>query len=87
MNRARSVINNFFSDDDMGREVKLALVCPRGHQGRAPPLNPISFIFMQFSEKTLPNNRFLPQTQGVDVSVWEILDQLLISYIDEVQRT
>ena len=30
----------------------------------APPLSPISFIFMQFSAKILPNNRFLPQTQG-----------------------
>ena len=71
----------------MGREVKLALVCPRGRQGRAPPLNPISFIFMQFSAKTLPKNRFSPQTQGVEASVWEILDQSLINYIDEVQRT
>ena len=25
---------------------------------------PISFIFMQFSEKILSNNRFLPETQG-----------------------
>ena len=31
---------------------------------------------MQFSAKILENNRFLPQTQGVGVSAWEILDPL-----------
>ena len=36
----------------------------------------ISFIFMQFSAKILENNRFLPQTRGVGVSAWEILDPL-----------
>ena len=37
---------------------------------------PISFIFMQFSVKILPNNRFLPQTRGLVSlsSVWDILD-------------
>ena len=35
-----------------------------GHQGHTP-LGPISFIFMQFSAKMLPNNTFLPQIQGL----------------------
>ena len=35
---------------------------------------PISFIFIQFSQKLLPNNTFLPQTQGLVPPIWEILD-------------
>ena len=35
-----------------------------GEYGSAP-LGPTSFIFMQCSVKTLPNNRFSPQTQGL----------------------
>ena len=31
---------------------------------RAPPLDPISFIFMQFLAKILQNYRFLPQREG-----------------------
>ena len=31
--------------------------------------SPISFIFMQFSAKILPNNRALPQTQGQKLSL------------------
>ena len=34
-----------------------------GRQGRTHPVNPISFIFMQFSAIILPNNRFLPEIQ------------------------
>ena len=34
-----------------------------GTRDRRPPLRPISFIFMQFSAKNLPNDRFSPQTQ------------------------
>ena len=35
----------------------------RGTRTPSPSLGPISFIFMLFSAKNLPNNRFLPQTQ------------------------
>ena len=34
---------------------------------------PISFFFMQFLAKILPNNRLLPQTQGLTPIVLEIL--------------
>ena len=37
------------------------------------PLGAISFNFMQFSAKILPNNRFSPKMQGLP-PVWEILD-------------
>ena len=45
-----------------------ALLVPKSHTSGgskggardAPPLGPISFIFMQFSGKIWPNNRFLP---------------------------
>ena len=33
--------------------------------GEGVPLSPISFIFMQFLAKILPNNEILPQTQGL----------------------
>ena len=49
----------------------------RGALGTRPPLGPISFIFMQFLTKILPNNRFLGQTQGLAPApppVMEILD-------------
>ena len=43
-----------------------ALADPSGGARDAPCLlDPISFIFMQFSVKMLANNRFLPQTQGL----------------------
>ena len=42
-------------------------------------LSPISFIFMQFSTKILPTNRFLPQSQKLVPPVWEILDPTLLS--------
>ena len=32
---------------------------------RAPPLGPISFIFIQFSVKILSNSRFFLRTQGL----------------------
>ena len=37
----------------------------RGHQGRAPSLGPISFIFMQFSVKIWLNNRLTPPPWGL----------------------
>ena len=41
----------------------------------APPLSgPISFIFMHFPAKILPNDRLSAQTQGLAPPVWEILD-------------
>ena len=39
-----------------------------------PPLNPISFIFMQFLTKILPNNRFLFQIQVLVSPIWETLN-------------
>ena len=47
--------------------------------GGMHPLNPISFIFMQYSTKILTTNRFLPQTQKLAPPVWEILDPPLLS--------
>ena len=46
----------------------------------------ISFILMQFSAEILPNNRFLPQTQGLappppPSGKWEILDLPLMIYV------
>ena len=38
------------------------------------PLGPISFIFMQFSAKILPNNRFASTSQGLATPMWEILN-------------
>ena len=49
-----------------------ALADPRQRQGRAFPLGPISFIFMQSSGKNCPNNRLAPP-------LWEILDPPLIT--------
>ena len=46
---------------------------------RALSLSPISCIFMQFSAKILPNNRFLVSILLVP-SVWEILDPPLHVY-------
>ena len=37
----------------------------KGRQGCAPLLDIISLIFAQFSARLLPNNRFLPQMQGL----------------------
>ena len=31
-----------------------------GHEACAPPVGPISFIFMEFSGKIWPNNRLVP---------------------------
>ena len=42
--------------------------------GCATPV--ISFILKQFSEKYLPNNRFVPPS-GWRTSIWEILDMPL----------
>ena len=40
-----------------------------------PPLGPISFAFVQFLAKILPNNMFLLQIQElVPPPVWELLD-------------
>ena len=50
------------------------LADPRWSQGRSPSLGPFFFIFMQFSVKILPNNRFLPHIQGLAPPVWKILD-------------
>ena len=36
-----------------------------GCQGRAPPLGPISFIFMQFSGEIWRNNKLAPSPQGL----------------------
>ena len=36
-----------------------------GASGTPDPLGPVSFIFMQFSAKTLRNNRFALQNQGL----------------------
>ena len=35
---------------------------------------PISFIWMQFLAKILPNNMFLPETEGLVLPIWEMLD-------------
>ena len=43
-------------------------------KGLSSPLGPISFIFMQFLAKSCQKTGFLPQTQGLAPSVWEILD-------------
>ena len=49
-----------------------------GSKGNArdasPTLGPISFNFMRFSAKILPNHRFLPHIQGLMPPVLEILD-------------
>ena len=42
--------------------------------GRAPPLGPSSFIFMQFSEKIWPNNGLAPPPWRLAPPVGEILD-------------
>ena len=39
-----------------------------GTHGPSPPLGPISFIFVQFSAKIVPNNG-LPQLSGVDAPI------------------
>ena len=52
---------------------------------RAP--GPISFIFMQFSAKILPNNRILPQIQGLaPSSAWEILDPPLTLLLNSIAQ-
>ena len=38
------------------RNVHIAVADPRERQGSTPPLDPKSFIFMQFSAKNLQNN-------------------------------
>ena len=50
-----------------------------GALGMHAPLGPVSFVFMQFSAQMLPNNEFLPQTQGLAPPIWEILDPPLYS--------
>ena len=55
-------------------------------QGRAPgtlasPLDPIAFIFKQFSEGNCPNNRLAPWPWGMAPPVWEILDPPLVNYL------
>ena len=54
----------------------LLLANPRGPQEFVflPPPYLISFTFMQFSGKMLPNNRFLATSQGLAPPVREILD-------------
>ena len=46
----------------------------RGDRDERPSFGPISFILMHFSANILPNNNFLPETQGLAPSFWEILD-------------
>ena len=46
-----------------------------------PPLGPISFIFMPFSEKNWPNNRFLSTLLGLEHPIWEILDPRLTDHL------
>ena len=48
----------------------------RGPLWTAPPSR-ISFIFMHFSAKILPNNRLAPETRRWGTPPWEILDPLL----------
>ena len=53
-----------------------------GRQGREHPppprpFGPISFIFMQFSAKILPNNSLLIQIQRLMPPVWKIRDPRL----------
>ena len=47
------------------RTIYTALADPRERHGRAVPLGPISFNFMQFAEKYLPINGFVPPPFGV----------------------
>ena len=52
-----------------------------GRQRCPDPLDPIYFIFMQFSGKNWPNNRLAPPRWGwYRHSAWEILDSLLAIY-------
>ena len=52
---------------------------------RAP--GPISFIFMKFSAKILPNNRILPQIQGLaPAPAWEILDPPLTLLLNSIAQ-
>ena len=46
----------------------------KGYQGYTPLLGPISFIFMQFSAKTMQNNRLIHQTLELASLFWKILD-------------
>ena len=43
----------------------------------APPLNAISFVFIQFSAQIWANNRWVPRTPPPTPTVWQILDLLL----------
>ena len=60
------------------RNVHIAVADPRGRQGSTPPLDPKSFIFMQFSAKNLQNNSlvFYIPFWGVGTP-WKILDPSL----------
>ena len=53
-----TMMPRFFLVADPGLFRRLSFADPRGHQGRAPPLRPIYFIFMHFLGKNWPGNSF-----------------------------
>ena len=73
---------DLFNEDPYAPQCHLHLLLPShwliqvgGGPREALPLSAQFFIFMQFSAKILPNNRFLPQIQGWrPPCIWDILD-------------